>query len=100
LLPAPEAGSLSPEADRARRNGAYADLAAVAGGGGVQDLFAEAPLGWYFETRKSTRPDEFLIVEVKKPRIDSRESVPVTLTLRNEQQSYEFAVDLDATSGP
>jgi hypothetical protein len=24
----------------------------------------------------------------------------VTLTLRNEQQSYEFAVDLDATSGP
>jgi DsbC/DsbD-like thiol-disulfide interchange protein len=69
-------------------------------GGGVQDLFAEAPPGWYFETRKSRRPDEFLIVEVEKPRAESRAPVPVILTLRNEQQSYEFAVDLDATSDP
>jgi DsbC/DsbD-like thiol-disulfide interchange protein len=69
-------------------------------GRGVQDLFAEAPPGWYFETRKSSRPDEFLIVEVEKPRTDSRAPVPVILTLRNEQQSYEFAVDLDATSVP
>jgi DsbC/DsbD-like thiol-disulfide interchange protein len=69
-------------------------------GGGGQDLFAEAPPGWYFQTRKSSRPDEFLIVEVEKPRTDSRASVPVILTLRNEQQSYEFAVDLDATSVP
>jgi DsbC/DsbD-like thiol-disulfide interchange protein len=69
-------------------------------GGGVQDLFAEAPQGWYFETRESGRPDEFLIVEVKKPRTDSRAPVPVTLTLKNEQQSYEFAVDLDAASVP
>jgi DsbC/DsbD-like thiol-disulfide interchange protein len=69
-------------------------------GGGVQDVFAEAPQGWYFETRKSGRPDDFLIVEVKKPRTDSRAPVPVTLTLKNEQQSYEFAVDLDAVSVP
>lgn len=69
-------------------------------GGSVQDLFAEAPPGWYFETRKSGRPNEFLIVEVEKPRTDSRAPVPVTLTLRNEQQSYEFAVDLDAASVP
>jgi DsbC/DsbD-like thiol-disulfide interchange protein len=69
-------------------------------GGGVQDLFAEAPPGWYFETRKSSRPDEFLIVEAEKPRTGSREPVPVILTLRNEQQSYEFAVDLDAASVP
>jgi DsbC/DsbD-like thiol-disulfide interchange protein len=69
-------------------------------GGGVQDVFAEAPQGWYFETRKSGRPDDFLIVEVKKPRTDSRAPVPVTLTLKNEQQSYEFAVDLDAASVP
>ena len=46
-------------------------------GGGAQDLFAEAPPGWYFETRKSSRPDEFLIVEVEKPRTDSRAFVPV-----------------------
>ncbi len=65
-------------------------------GGGGQDLFAEAPPGWYFQTRKSSRPDEFLIVEVEKPRTDSRVSVPVILTLRTEQQSYEFSVDLDA----
>jgi DsbC/DsbD-like thiol-disulfide interchange protein len=69
-------------------------------GGGGQDLFAEAPPGWYFQTRKSSRPDEFLIVEVEKPRTASRAPVPVILTLRNEQQSYEFAVDLDATSVP
>ncbi len=69
-------------------------------GGGVQDLFAEAPQGWYFETRKSGRPDEFLIVEVEKPRTDGRQSVPLILTLRHEKQSYEFAVDLDAASGP
>ncbi len=69
-------------------------------GGGVQDLFAEAPPGWYFETRKSSRPDEFLIVEVEKPRTGGRAPVPVILTLRHEQQSYEFGVDLDATSVP
>jgi DsbC/DsbD-like thiol-disulfide interchange protein len=69
-------------------------------GGYVQDLFAEAPQGWYFDTRKSGRPGEFLIVAVEKPRTGSRALVPVTLTMRNEQQSYEFAVDLDATSVP
>lgn len=69
-------------------------------GGGVQDLFAEAPQGWYFETRKSGRPDEFLIVAVEKPRASSRAPVPVILTMLNEQQSYEFAIDLDAASVP
>ena len=70
------------------------------GGGGAQDLFAEGPQGWYFETRKSGRPGEFLIVAAEVPRTGSRASVPVILTLRNEQQSYEFAVDLDASSVP
>jgi DsbC/DsbD-like thiol-disulfide interchange protein len=72
----------------------------LAARGGAQDLFAEAPPGRYFETRKSSRPDEFLIVEVEKPRSHSRAPVTVILTLRNEHQSYEFAVDLDATSVP
>ncbi len=66
-------------------------------GNGTQDVFAESPPGWYFETRKSSHPDEFMIVEVEKPRTDSRAPVPVILTLRNEQQSYEFAVDLEAS---
>ncbi|MGH6823014.1 MAG: hypothetical protein ACREC4_05905, partial [Methylocella sp.] len=69
-------------------------------GGSAQDLFAEAPQGWYFETRKSGRPNEFLIVEVEKPRTGNRAPLPVTLTLRNKQQSFEFAVDLDAASVP
>ncbi|MGH6847297.1 MAG: protein-disulfide reductase DsbD domain-containing protein [Methylocella sp.] len=69
-------------------------------GAGAQDLFAEAPPGWYFETRKSGLPNEFLIVEVEKPRTGSRAPVPVILTLRNERQSYEFAIDLDAAAAP
>jgi len=70
----------------------------------AQDLFAEAPPGWYFETRKSSLPDEFLIVAVEQPQANSQSenkaSVPVTLTLKSERQSYEFAVDLDAASTP
>jgi DsbC/DsbD-like thiol-disulfide interchange protein len=124
LFPAPEAASLSPEAAAIAAADAAVPLrltpeqrdAKVAitrdettptptwrlspRDGGAQDLFAEAPPGWYFETRKSSRPNEFLIVEVEKPRTDSRQSIPVILTLRNEQQSYEFAVDLDTTSVP
>jgi len=124
LLPAPEAATVSPEAAAIAAAEAAVPLrltpeqrdAKVAitrdetaptptwrlspRGGGAQDLFAEAPPGWYFETRKSSRPDEFLIIEVEKPRTDRRVPVPVILTLRNEQQSYEFAVDLDAASVP
>lgn len=66
---------------------------------GAADLFAEAPPGWYFETRKSGRPDEFLIVAVEQPQAasqaDRKASIPVTLTLKGEPQSYEFAIDLD-----
>ena len=40
----------------------------------IQDLFAEAPPGWYFETRKADRPDEFLIVAVEQPHPGSQEA--------------------------
>jgi len=71
----------------------------------AQDLFAEAPPGWYFETRKSSRPDEFLIVAVEQPQADGQSDgkvapVPVTLTLKGKRQSYEITVDLDAASNP
>ncbi|MEJ0094327.1 MAG: protein-disulfide reductase DsbD domain-containing protein [Methylocella sp.] len=62
------------------------------------DLFAEAPEGWYFETKKGDRPNEFLIVEVERPKLDSAGAVPVTLTLAQPGQSYEFAIDLEADS--
>lgn len=71
-------------------------LAALSGKS--QDLFVEAPDGWYFETRKSDRPNEFLIVEVEKPEGESAAGVPVILTLTEARQSYEFAVELDGGS--
>jgi DsbC/DsbD-like thiol-disulfide interchange protein len=64
----------------------------------AHDLFVEAPPGWYFETKKASRPDEFLIVAVEKPPANREASVPVILTLKGKRQSYEFAVDLDVTS--
>lgn len=123
LFPAPEAGSASPEAaaiaaaeaavpvrltpdqrdakvEIRRGEAAPAPTWRLSLPGGAQDLFAEAPPGWYFETRKSGRPNEFLIVEAEKPRTGSHEPVPVTLTLRNERQSYEFVVDLDTAAVP
>jgi DsbC/DsbD-like thiol-disulfide interchange protein len=124
LLPGPKAGTVSPEAAAIAAAEAAVPLRLTpeqrdatvtitrdetaptptwrlsSRGGGARDLFAEAPPGWYFETRKSSHPDEFLIVEVEKPRTANRAPVPVILTLTNERQSYEFAVDLDATSVP
>lgn len=64
------------------------------------DLFAEAPEGWYFETKKGDRPNEFLIVEVERPKLDSASAVPVTLTLAQPGQSYEFTVDLAVSKSP
>jgi DsbC/DsbD-like thiol-disulfide interchange protein len=58
------------------------------------DLFAEAPAGWYFETRKSDRPGEFLIVEAERPRTAAGGAAPVHLTLTQPGRSYEFAVEL------
>jgi DsbC/DsbD-like thiol-disulfide interchange protein len=124
LLPAPEAGVASPEAASIAAAEAAVPLRLTPEqrdtkvaitrsetaptptwrlsprGESVQDLFVEAPRGWYFETRKSDHPNEFLIVQAEKPRNGSREPVRVILTLRNEQQSYEFAVDLGAASVP
>lgn len=66
--------------------------------GVTQDLFAEAPEGWYFETRKTDRPSEFLIVEVERPKLAAGAAPPVILTLTQPRQNYEFAVDLDAAT--
>lgn len=61
---------------------------------GVEDLFAEAPEGWYYETRKSDRPNEFLIVEAERPRTETSVAAPVLLTLTRPGRSYEFTVEL------
>lgn len=66
--------------------------------GSAEDLFAEAPDGWYFETSKSGGANEFLIVAAETPTVETKATVPVVLTLTDARQSYEFAVDLDAVS--
>ena len=69
------------------------------------DLFVEFPEGWYFESKKTDRPDEFLIVEVEAPEpqsataaagsvMDAAAKIPVTITLAQPRQSYEFTLDL------
>ncbi|MBO0733482.1 MAG: hypothetical protein J2P49_04035 [Methylocapsa sp.] len=68
-------------------------------GGKALDLFAEAPRGWYFDTRPAGRPNEFLIVEAERPQGGSPRP-EVILTVKDEQQSYEFSLDLDAASQP
>jgi DsbC/DsbD-like thiol-disulfide interchange protein len=64
--------------------------------GSAQDLFAEAPQGWYFETRSTGKPNEFLAVEAERPRSGASARPEVTLTVKDEQQSYEFLTNLDA----
>jgi DsbC/DsbD-like thiol-disulfide interchange protein len=66
--------------------------------GAAEDLFAEAPRGWYFDTRAASQPNEFSIVEVERPREAPGKRPPLTLTIRTEQQSFEFTADLDAVS--
>lgn len=66
--------------------------------GRAQDLFAEAPSGWYFETRKSAQANEFLVVEVEKPSADELKHPLVTLTVKDEEQSYELMTDLAAAA--
>ncbi|MCI0600822.1 MAG: hypothetical protein L0Y60_15120 [Beijerinckiaceae bacterium] len=62
----------------------------------MMDVFAEAPSGWYFDTRASKRQNEFLIIEAERPPSSSSKHPTVILTTKGEQQSYEFEADLDA----
>lgn len=69
--------------------------------GQPQDLFAEAPDGWYYETQASDRPNEFLIVETDKPAANAGAPPSIVLTLTEPGQNYEFPVELDPNSaGP
>jgi hypothetical protein len=73
------------------------------------DLFVEFPEGWYFESKKTDKPNEFLIVEVEAPHpqiaaaaakgvTEGGAKIPVTVTLAQPRQSYEFTIDLDTIS--
>jgi Thiol:disulfide interchange protein DsbD, N-terminal len=63
--------------------------------GPVTDLFAEAPDGWYFETKKTPLPNEFRLVAVETPTKDGALPVSVTLTLTGPKQNFEFTLPLD-----
>jgi hypothetical protein len=54
----------------------------------------EAPEGWYFETKKTARANEFELVAVETPKRASQ-TVPLTLTLTSQYQNFEFTVLLD-----
>jgi DsbC/DsbD-like thiol-disulfide interchange protein len=96
---------LTPEQAKAKVAIARDDAAAAPAwrlsprGGTAQEIFVEGPPGWYFATRRTGRPNEFLIVEAERPPGDTRTGPPVTLTVKDEPGSYEFTVDLDAASG-
>jgi DsbC/DsbD-like thiol-disulfide interchange protein len=59
------------------------------------DLFVEAPEGWYFETKKTSLPNEFAIVAVESPKGDIQSAIPLTLTLTGQSQNFEFNLLLD-----
>jgi DsbC/DsbD-like thiol-disulfide interchange protein len=63
------------------------------------DLFAEAPEGWAFETHR--RPDGlFSIVAVEQPLSGSPRRVAVRLTLTGLQKAYDFTTELEIPKGP
>lgn len=70
----------------------------VVNGEPTRDLFAEAPDGWYFETRKAEEPGAFLVVQAEKPPASIDVPVPITFTLTGPRQSYEFGAVLDRTT--
>ena len=76
----------------------------IGGESAKQDLFVELTDGYYFESKKSDRPNEFLIVEVEAPDKSSAAGsaaeagkIPITITLAQPRQSYEFTAGLDAS---
>jgi DsbC/DsbD-like thiol-disulfide interchange protein len=64
----------------------------------VTDLFAEAPEGWYFETKKTEHANEFTIIAVEMPKTPSDVPVPITLTLTGPNRNFEFKLPLDVAS--
>jgi DsbC/DsbD-like thiol-disulfide interchange protein len=60
---------------------------------GLDDLFAEAPEGWFFETHK-TGEGEFSLIAVEAPSTAAN-PIDVLLTATSRLRSYEFTVKLD-----
>jgi DsbC/DsbD-like thiol-disulfide interchange protein len=63
-------------------------------GNGLDDLFIEAPDGWYFETRK-VGAQEFLLVAADAPAGAAAKPVDVHITAVAPRMSYEWDLTLD-----
>ena len=59
------------------------------------DMFAEAPAGWYFDTRPGDRPGQFLLILAERPRDTAIPSVTVRLTLTGLGSASETEATLD-----
>jgi len=57
------------------------------------DLFAEAPDGWFFETKTADAPNQYRLTAEDLPA--NQVSTEVTLTLTGPQQNFEFKLPLD-----
>lgn len=75
-----------------------ADLADAAA-----DLFVEFPDGWFFTSKRSENLNEFIVVEEQAPAVGgalggaaSAGKIPLTLTLAQPRQSFEFTLEVDA----
>ncbi len=61
---------------------------------GVGDMFAEAPEGWYFETKPSA-DQSFELVLLERPKNGSNIADPLVLTLVSSKGRYEITTHLD-----
>jgi len=57
------------------------------------DLFAEAPEGWFFETKPGPQPNHYRLIAVDVP--SGQTQTEVTLTLTGPQQNFEFKLPLN-----
>ena len=63
----------------------------------ANDLFVQAPEGWYFESKAGTKPGEFIILLADAPKTPDAMPVPVVLTFTGAENAVEFATLLDRT---
>jgi DsbC/DsbD-like thiol-disulfide interchange protein len=66
-------------------------------GEGLEDLFVEAPEGWYVDARK-VNAHEFSLVLAAQPAGAGRGSLDIRVTAVGQHRSYEFAATLDPSS--
>ena len=62
------------------------------------DIFAEAPDGWYFDTRRGKKPGEFLLILAERPKGTASASVDVRLTITGAKGALDISATLDVAA--